>query len=99
MTVSWLSSRLVRDELPPFGKFADLVEPIRPTFVDAFAMVVGDQSHRAVRELETSAFPFSCQLVLDEVGARIRHEHRPRDFQQSGRLDHLHVTPEMTSVV
>src|SRR6266513_981300 len=62
-------------------------------------MLGGDQADRAVGELETRLGAFRRQPVLHVRNGRIRHEQRPGDFQERGRLDDLHVPPQMACVV
>ena len=62
-------------------------------------MVGWDLPDRFVYKLETRDVAFLRQPVLQMCDGGIRHEERPRDFQEPGRFDDLHMPPKMTGTV
>src|SRR5438093_8427733 len=81
------------------GVFTNALQPVRPTLRHAVAMLLRDQAHSPVSELQPRARPFGGQSILNVIDGRIRHGHRSVDFKQGWRLDDLHVAPEMAGVV
>src|SRR4051794_3906445 len=72
----------------------DLTDPLEgvvPSFAGALLDLPWDLPERPMRELEPRAFAFRRQPVLHVVDARVRHEHRPAQFQERRRFDDLHV--------
>src|ERR1700740_859023 len=78
-----------------FGASAYPIIDMGPTLVDAFSVLVLNQSQRSVVEFDQRAAVVVTQPVLQVRDYRVRHEQRPGDFQQSRVLDRLHVSPEM----
>src|SRR2546426_12236337 len=82
--------------------FPNLHEGMAPglhPFGDGIPMVRRDLPDRAVCKPEARDVAFRRQPVLQMRDGGIRHEERPPNFQERGRLDDLHVPPKMAGAV
>src|SRR5690242_15493116 len=70
-----------------------------PARADILAVRFLQQTDRAVAQRYLSPARDLIQLDLHMVECGIRHEHGTAQFQQYGRLDDLHVAPEMADAV
>src|SRR5262245_27473973 len=84
---------------PALSKLTNLFDPLSPPLWHPFAMILRDQTDRAMRALKPRAAAFGDQSILNVINGGIRHRHRTGDFQERRRLDHLHMAPKMPGVV
>src|SRR5215469_6202831 len=73
----------------------DLVQHVFPSCANALAMFRIDHANRAMTKRDLAASRGLLDFYLQMIRGRIGHEHRPTEFQQLWRLDHLYETPEM----
>src|SRR2546426_7035133 len=104
-TLRFLSSVLTASAeraLSTLRHFPNLHEGVAPGLHpsgEGIPMLRRELPDRAVCKPEARDVAFRRQPVLQMCDGRIRHEERPPDFQQRGRLDDLHLPPKMAGAV
>src|ERR1051325_6389635 len=70
-----------------------------PARADVLTVCFVEKAERAVAQSQLGPTGNLVEFDFHMVQCRIRHEHRPAEFQQYRRLDHLHVAPEMADAI
>src|SRR5690242_371756 len=99
------SSRSSPGTLAPLARGArgailsDSVKDVLPAGADALAVRRINEADGAMTKIQMRSSGPLLELHFDMVHRRVRHEHRTAQFQQHGRLDHLHMSPQMADAI
>src|SRR5262245_6854577 len=82
-----------------FRNLANSLQAEFPSLRHAIPVLLRDQPDGPVAELDARAVSLGGQAVLEVIDGRVGHWQRPADFQQRGRLDDLHVAPQVSCII
>src|SRR5947207_14808955 len=77
----------------------DCVQNVLPAGAHTLPVRRVNKTDGAVTEVYMGSSGPLFELQFDMVQRRVRHEQRAAQLQQHGRLDHLHVSPQVADAV